>query len=170
MTMISRYIARAIAAVLLSLAFQAWTGPQAWAQATAAASGGWRLECTNEGKALDCRAFLQAVQRDSNQVVTGVTIRVPPETKKPVMMIQLPLGILVAEPMSIRVDQGNPERLAIQTCTPSGCYAGSPLSDKLLEAMRSGKQLIIAFQNNNKQTVSVDLPLAGFTPVYEKLK
>jgi invasion protein IalB len=72
--------------------------------------------------------------------------------------------------MLIRVDQGNPERLAIQTCTPTGCYAGSPLSDKLLEAMRTGKQLIIAFQNNNKQTVSVDLPLTGFPPVYDKLK
>ena len=55
-------------------------------------------------------------------------------------------------------------------CTPSGCYAGAPLPDAMLTAMRSGKQLKIAFQNNNKQTVSVEMPLAGFVPAYEKIK
>ncbi|MGZ3410647.1 MAG: invasion associated locus B family protein [Xanthobacteraceae bacterium] len=130
----------------------------------------WRVECTNDGKVLDCRAIQQVVQRDTNLVVSSITIRVPVETKKPVMLIQLPLGILVSEPMTLKVDEGQAEKITIQTCTPTGCYAGSPLPDALLTAMRSGKQLKVTFQNNNKQTVSVEMPLAGFVPAYEKIK
>jgi invasion protein IalB len=162
------------AATIASLAgydsCSAQTDAKAQNPGNASALSGWRVECASEGKTFECRALQQLVQRDSNQLVAGITIRVPPETKKPVMMVQLPLGILVAEPMTMKVDEGQPERLAIQTCTPSGCYVGSALSDGLLAAMRSGKQLKIAFQNNNKQTVSVDMPLAGFVPAYEKIK
>lgn len=136
----------------------------------AAAANGWRVECTSDSKVLDCRAFQQVLQRDNNQVVTGITVRVPAETKKPVMMVQLPLGILVVEPMAIRVDEGAAENLAIQTCAPSGCYAGAQISEKLLDAMRKGKMLKVAFQNANKQAVLVEMPLTGFVPAYDKIK
>jgi invasion protein IalB len=133
-------------------------------------SNGWRVECTSDSKVLDCRAFQQVLQRDNNQIVTSITVRVPAETKKPVMMVQLPLGILVVEPMAIRVDEGAAENLAIQTCAPSGCYAGAQISDKLLDAMRKGKILKVAFQNANKQAVLVEMPLAGFVPAYDKIR
>ena len=134
------------------------------------AANGWRVECTSDSKVLDCRAFQQVLQRDNNQVVTGITVRVPAETKKPVMMVQLPLGILVVEPMAIRVDEGASENLSIQTCAPSGCYAGAQISEKLLDAMRKGKMLKVAFQNANKQAVLVEMPLTGFVPAYDKIK
>jgi invasion protein IalB len=72
--------------------------------------------------------------------------------------------------MAIRVDEGTAENLAIQTCTPSGCYAGAQISDKLLDAMRKGKVLKVAFQNANKQAVLVEMPLTGFVPAYDKIK
>jgi invasion protein IalB len=140
------------------------------ASAQKAASTDWHVECSNNGKALDCRAEMQVIQSESKQIIAGVTIRVPAETKKPVMMIQVPLGVLVAEPMTIRVDGGQPERVAIQTCTLSGCFGGASVSDGLLAAMRTGKQLKLAFGSSGKQVVTVEMPLAGFVPAYEKIK
>ena len=135
-----------------------------------AAAGGWRVECSANGKALDCRAFIEAVQRDSHQVITSFTVRCPTETKKPVMMVQVPLGVLATEPITISVDNGQPERTPIQTCTRAGCFAGRPISDAMIAAMQSGKLLKIVFQDMQKQPISVSLPLAGFALAYNKIK
>lgn len=97
-------------------------------------------------------------------------MRVPAETKKPVMMIQLPLGILVNMPVGIQVE-GNPaEKFAIQTCTQNGCFVGTTISDRLLGAMRSGKELQVSFQATDKQNLTIAVPLSGFAVAYDKLK
>jgi invasion protein IalB len=44
------------------------------------------------------------------------------------------------------------------------------MSDALVAAMRSGKELKIAFANPNKQTITVTLRLAGVAPAYDKIK
>lgn len=137
-----------------------------------ATGSNWRAECSTDGQTLDCRALQQVLIRDNRQtqLVAAVTIRVPAETKKPVMMVQMPLGILVSETVELAVDEGKPERFNIQTCNQQGCFVGSPLAETLLAAMRNGKQLRIVFQNANKQAVTVTIPLAGFALVYDKVK
>lgn len=143
--------------------------PQTTASVPAAGSS-WRVECSGDGKVLDCRAVQQLVTRDSQQLVAGLTVRVPGETKKPVMMIQLPLGVSVSEPVGFAVDEQKPEQFKIQTCNQQGCFVGSPLADGVLAAMQSGRQLRIVFQNANTQAVTVTMPLVGFTLAYDKIK
>ena len=130
----------------------------------------WRVECANDGKALDCRAIFQVTQRETNQLIAAVAIRIPPDTKKPVILIQLPLGIQVTEPVTVQADQGTPEKFGVQTCTQQGCFVGAPLTDALLAAMRTGKELKVAFANLNKQAVTVTMGLAGFGLAYDKIK
>ena len=38
----------------------------------ASVTSDWRVECTNSLKALDCRAFLEVVQKNTNQVITAL--------------------------------------------------------------------------------------------------
>jgi invasion protein IalB len=135
-----------------------------------AAGSDWRVECTNNLKTLDCRAFLEVVQKNSNQVVTAFTVRYPAETKKPVMMLQLPLGILVSESVLVEVDGSQPERTAVQTCTAAGCFVGATMPEALINTMLTGKQLKIIFYDASKQRVTVTLPLAGFALAYNKIK
>jgi invasion protein IalB len=136
----------------------------------AAVGSSWRVECTNNGESLDCRAVQQVVIRKNQQLVAGLMVRVPADTKKPVMMVQMPLGILVSEAVELVIDEGKPERFNIQTCNQQGCFVGTPLAEALLAAMRNGKQLRIAFQDSNKQSVVVTMPLAGFALAYDKVK
>lgn len=130
----------------------------------------WRVECGNDGKVLDCRAIFQVTQRESNQLIAAVAIRIPPDTKKPVILIQLPLGIQVTEPVLVRVDEGAPEKFGVQTCTQQGCFVGAPLPDAMLAAMRTGKDLKVIFANLNKQAVTVTMGLVGFGLAYDKIK
>jgi invasion protein IalB len=128
----------------------------------------WRVECSGDGKALECRAFQQMVQ--DKQLVAQITVRVPPDSKSPVMMIQLPLGLNVAEPVELKVDNGQPDRQRIQTCTSTGCFAGSTLNDKFVSSMRSGTYLKVAFQDSAKKAIAFDIPLLGFGLALDKIK
>jgi invasion protein IalB len=131
---------------------------------------GWRIECANDGKALDCRTINRVHQRESQQLIAAVAVRMPPDAKKPVLMVQLPLGIQVTESVTVRVDDGKTERFPIQTCTQTGCVTAAAATDALIAAFRSGRELKVAFQSLTKQTVTVTMPLAGFALAYDKIK
>jgi invasion protein IalB len=86
------------------------------------------------------------------------------------MIIQLPLGLNLTEPITVKVDNGPSERQAIQTCTNVGCFVALTVADKLLAAMRTGSQLNITVQDANKKPVDMSLPLLGFGLAFDKAK
>jgi invasion protein IalB len=138
---------------------------------TAAAQGGpaaWRVECTGDGKTLECRA-IQLILRD-RQLLMQVAVRYTPETKAAAMSILLPLGLNLTEPVQIKVDNGPPERQPIQTCDASGCLVTLTANDKLITAMRSGAELKITVQDASKKPIEMSLPLLGFGIAYDKTK
>jgi len=141
--------------------------PGAVAQDTVAA---WRVECAGDGKTLDCRAIQQMINREDKQVVVVVSARIAPDTKAPVLTIQLPLGINLVEPIQIKVDNGAVERQQIQTCTNVGCIVTIPLKEPLLAALRNGTLLKITIQDTNKRTINIDVPLLGFGLAFDKTK
>lgn len=158
-----RLASLALSAVLVA----AGLPPGAVAQDTVAA---WRVECAGDGKTLDCRAIQQMINREDKQVVVVVSARIAPDTKAPVLTIQLPLGINLVEPIQIKVDNGAVERQQIQTCTNVGCIVTIPLKEPLLAALRNGTLLKITIQDTNKRTINIDVPLLGFGLAFDKIK
>jgi len=135
-----------------------------------AAPAAWRVECTGDGKVLECRALQQIIKRDDRQLLAQLTVRVPPDSKTPVMMLQLPLGLNLSEPVQFKVDNGTIEKQPVQTCTTTGCFVGMQLNDKFLASMRGGTLLRIALQDSNKQPIALDVPLPGFSLALDKAK
>jgi invasion protein IalB len=129
---------------------------------------GWRVECTSDGRVLDCRAIQQMINREDKQLVAQLTARIAPETKAPSLTIQLPLGISLTEPVQLSVDNGAVERLPVQTCTNAGCIVTMPLKDPFLASLRNGTILKVALQDANKRTISIDVPLLGFGLAFDK--
>jgi invasion protein IalB len=155
----------AIAAALVGLLGH---GP---AEAQDPAPAAWRVECTGDGKTLECRALQSLVNREDNkQLVALISVRTPSDTKTPVMMLQLPLGLNLAEPVQIQVDNGLVEKQQVQTCTNNGCFVGMQLNDKLVAALRAGTLLKITMQDSNKRPISLDVPLLGFSLALDKTK
>ena len=143
----------------------------AWGTASAASAqegiAAWRVECTGDGKTLDCRAIQQMFNRDDKQLVVQLAARGVPD-KAPTLTMLLPLGISLTEPVQLKVDNGPVERYQVQTCTNTGCVVSVPLKDPLLAAMRTGTLLKISIQAPDKRTLNIDVPLLGFGLAYDK--
>jgi invasion protein IalB len=130
----------------------------------------WRVECTGDGKTLDCRAVQQVFHRETRQLVLSVAVRPAADGKSGAMIMQLPLGLNLVEPITVKVDNGVSERQPIQTCTNVGCFVAMTAADKLLAAMRTGSELKITVQDANKKPIEMGLPLLGFGLAFDKAK
>jgi invasion protein IalB len=139
-------------------------------QAAPEPPGAWRVECTGDGKTLECRAIQQIFQLPSRQLVASVAVRYVPETKGATMSLLLPLGLNLTEPVLIKVDNGPPERQPIQTCNNAGCLVTMATNDKFLAAMRTGADLKLTVQDASKKPIEMSLPLLGFGIAYDKTK
>jgi invasion protein IalB len=139
-------------------------------QAPESPPAAWRVECSGDGKALDCRAVQQVFHRESRQLLVSVAVRPAADGKSGAMVMTLPLGLNLTEPVLVKVDNGTPERQAIQTCTNVGCFVAMTLTDKLIAAMRAGADLKITVQDVNKKPIEMSLPLLGFGLAFDKAK
>src|SRR5215470_19759814 len=88
-----------LAAAVLLAASAAGAAPAAPNTASVASDGGsgWRVECGNDGKTLDCRTINRVSQRENQQLIASVGVHMRHDTKKPVITIQLPLGIQIGQ-------------------------------------------------------------------------
>jgi invasion protein IalB len=133
---------------------------------------GWVARCSSPSRnaPLECAVEETAVLTKTGQLIVLVNIRVPSDTKAPVALVQLPLGLNLPVGAKLQVDDGKVVDLQIQTCENRGCYANTPVPPDMLTAMRSGKQLKVAFQNLTKETITIPMPLADFAAAYDKIK
>ena len=138
----------------------------------AAAPPGWAARCasTSRDAPLECAIEQSAVLSKTGQLIVLVNIRVPSDTHAPILALQLPLGLNLPVGAKLQVDDGKTADLQIQTCDNRGCYANIPLAADLLAAMKAGKQLKLSFQNLNKETMTIPMPLTDFPAAYDKIK
>ena len=97
-------------------------------------------------------------------------VRKSPDPKAALITLQLPLGLSLTEPVQLKVDNGQPEKQPILTCTITGCFVSISANERLVTAMRSGSELKIAVQDAGKNPVEMALPLLGFGLAFDKAK
>jgi invasion protein IalB len=133
---------------------------------------GWVARCSSasRGAPLECAIEQSAVLTKTGQLIVLINIRVSAETRAPVALVQLPLGLNLPAGAKFQVDDGKTSDLQIQTCEARGCYANLQISPDVLAALKSGKQLKVSFQNLAKETITIPMPLADFGAAYEKIK
>ncbi len=133
---------------------------------------GWVPRCGSVSRdaPLECAIEESAVLTKTGQLIALVNIRVTSDTRQPIALVQLPLGLNLPAGAKLQVDDGKSVDLQIQTCEQRGCYANLPVPADLLAALRTGKQLKVSFQNLAKEAISIPLPLADFAAAYDKIK
>jgi invasion protein IalB len=152
---------------------QATPAPAPQTETTSApASPGWIARCTSASRdaPMECAVEQTAVLTKTGQLIVLLNIRVASDTRTPIAVIQLPLGLNLPAGAKLQVDDGKTADLHIQTCEQRGCYANTPISAEMLAEMKSGKQLKVSFQNLAKETISIPMPLADFAAAYDKIK
>jgi invasion protein IalB len=146
--------------------------PSSPSPADAAQGPGWIARCTSPSRnaPLECAIEETAVLTKTGQIIVVVNVRIPSDTRAPVALVQLPLGLNLPSGARLQIDEGKIIDLQIQTCENKGCYATTPIAPDMLATMRSGKQLKVAFQNLNNEAISIPMPLADFAAAYDKIK
>ncbi len=95
---------------------------------------GWVARCSSasRGAPLECAIEQSAVLTKTGQLIVLVNIRVSAETRAPVALVQLPLGLNLPAGAKLQVDDGKTSDLQIQTCEARGCYANLQISPDVL--------------------------------------
>src|SRR5688572_30665888 len=115
----------------------------------------WVTQCgakTRQG-ALDCSVQQTIIKTDTGQMVAQVSVRIPADTRAPVMMVHLPLGLFLPGGVQLQVDQNTVVDLPLQTCDANGCYAGTPVAVDLLGQLQKGRSLRIGFKNLSQTAI-----------------
>ncbi|MDN4982819.1 invasion associated locus B family protein [Bradyrhizobium arachidis] len=133
---------------------------------------GWIARCTSASREapLECAIEQNAVLTKTGQTIVLVNVRIAPDTRTPIALLQLPLGLNLPLGAKLQVDEGKTVDLQIQTCENRGCYASTPIAPDLLASLRTGKQLKVSFQNMAKETIAIPMPLNDFAAAYDKIK
>lgn len=176
--MLSMKSSRQLPLLAIAAAMPVLFGPPASAQPkeekeTAQPPGGptigWAVQCNNPGTGLKCQATQNIFITETRQRLLSVSVSKPSGDAALAMLIQLPHGMFLPSGLSLQVDDGKAQQVAVQTCDRAGCYAGSPIDKAMLSQLEAGRQLTISFQNLNKQTMRVPVPLSGFKDAVEKI-
>jgi invasion protein IalB len=132
----------------------------------------WGTRCATDsrGGTLDCAVEQRMFLTQTGQLVATVTVRVPADTRSPVIMVQVPLGLFLPAGIKLSIDGGAEEAMPLQTCEASGCYAGGQISENLLSSLKRGATLSIKFENLQRQPVTVPVQLTGFTAAYSRIE
>ena len=138
----------------------------------AAGTPGWALNCKSQvtETQLECRMSQTMIMKQSRRVLARVTFRVPVETKKPEILLQLPLGLYIPAGATYRVDGGAPQSLDFRACDRKGCYAQTVLTPELLASLRSGSKLILGFQTLAQKPIQLSFSLGGFGETFAKIE
>ena len=142
------------------------------ANASANQAPGWTARCFSPARQspLECTLEQQVIVQQTGQQISFVSIRVPGDTKQPVMMVQLPLGLFLPAGLTLQVDEGKGQVVAIQSCDQRACYVGMPVTPEMLDSMKKGQRLSLGMQSMNREPVTIAHPLGDFASQYQKIQ
>ena len=87
------------------------------------------------------------------------------------LFFSMPLGIYLPAGMAFNIDGGNERMLQVHTCVADGCNANINLDDEMLESLKKGQQIKVAFLDaGNQKQITVDVSLQGFRNAFDSLK
>ena len=131
----------------------------------------WDVRCKkNEENGKDyCEMFQMVMVKDTGQRFVEIAF-FPDADNKMGGIVVLPLGLMVAKPVVMQVDEGKKLAFNFHTCTPGGCLGRINATDELMDQMRKGNKLMLATYSQMGKEFKVQLSLNGFSAAYKELQ
>lgn len=131
----------------------------------------WVVACANTKAGLACRAAQSRLFKQANRNVrVSVAVQIPPGTKKPKLVLLLPLGVYLPSGLTLRFGDGKAKALPFRSCDPNGCLAEYPISEAEVTSIEKGADLTLSVQALNKTRFMFTMPATGFSAAYTKMK
>lgn len=126
--------------------------------------GDWDVRCFPVKSASPCEAIYLAVEKQTRQRVTGVTVVYSPSQDHYVMQVAVPLGVAIPDGLVIQTSKFTTGKLPFRRCDEAGCYVETGIDSKMIDALKgasaSQANLAIAWANGKK--AQLPLSLKGF--------
>lgn len=135
--------------------------------------GAWTVRCQKPA-AEGPRAceVLHAVQGQGG-AIAQVAIGTPPGKEAPLLVVQVPLGILVSSPVAI-ADQAAADKtifsLPFQTCLNIGCLAQIETTFDALEAFAAIQTARVTFSERGGRAIDLSVPMNGLKDALTRLR
>ena len=129
----------------------------------------WFLRCNEEGdveansKRGKCEMFQRQDVKETGQRVIEFAIGYPEGKDQARGILIMPLGIYLPAGAQMKVDENEPFKCQVRTCTAGGCVAYLTLTDPVLDIFKKGDKATVYMVQSDGKTVAIDIPLKGFT-------
>jgi len=131
----------------------------------------WAVQCGEDSKTGKkfCRMQQSLRFKKTGQRLLAIVIQ--PQTIEPklAILLSLPHGLYLPAGTAFKIDDGEENRMVIETCDVEGCYASGGLNEKQVAAMKKGKKILVGFQANNRKPITIPVTLAGFSAAFKKI-
>jgi len=127
--------------------------------------GDWTFQCRAlSASETRCALVQNIIDNETNRQIIGVVLRkLGEDNEKLGLFVSTPLGIFLGAGIAAKVDEGEQFPLILQTCTAqNGCLAAVEIDAKRLEALQTGKRLLVGFKARaDAKTLTVPVSLDG---------
>jgi invasion protein IalB len=142
-------------------------GAPAGAAAQAPAQDAWVKLCMKNEQTQNkeiCLINHEGLDPNSGMVLITAMVRKVEGEEKQQLIIRLPTAYALVIPAGVqaKIDEDKPIDLQYMICFPAGCQAQTDLTPEVMEAMRKGKQMVVAAVNFQQKTMGFPVPLSGF--------
>jgi invasion protein IalB len=144
----------------------------AGAAGQAAAQDAWVKLCMKNEQTQNkeiCLINHEGLDPNSGMVLITAMVRKVEGEEKQQLIIRLPTAYALVIPAGVqaKIDENKPIDLQYMICFPAGCQAQTDLTPEVMDAMRKGKQMIVAAVNFQQKTMGFPVPLSGFSKAFE---
>lgn len=132
----------------------------------------WSAQCETEpdsGKEI-CYSSQSILLKENNAEILYVAVGYVPGSEQPLLRLTTPLGTLLPEGMSLRIDSGEATRLPYIFCNRIGCHIEVTVTDKFLNSAKKGSKIHVKFVDLGKRDIEIPVSLSGFTKAFEFIK
>lgn len=133
----------------------------------------WEVACLADNS--NC-AMAQIGKDDSGNPVLEMVIRKLPEPLEAggeiaiaVLDVITPLGVVLTEGLSLKIDNGQDAVAPFQVCTEQGCLVREPVAEDLINRLKKGSGAQVTVVAANQGVVSSSISLSGFTAAFNSL-
>jgi len=130
----------------------------------------WAVQCQQpESAGSEVCVMFQRQVLDDGRTVLLMTVREAPQQPEPVVILQVPLGVLLQPGLLLSVDDGEPMELAYALCNGNGCITSFPLAGRMKDALKKGLTAEVVVTRADGREVVISVSLKGFTAALEAL-
>lgn len=121
----------------------------------------WAVICKKADRN-DCRATYSVVDKESQTLVVHWAVARRDSDGKHTVRIRLPLGIWMAEGISLRIGDNRVDGIAITNCDLLGCYVNAILDEPITTSMLTEEEGALIFRGPDRTEVTTPASMKGF--------